>query len=188
MTGFTLTTLLFVVLTGSPSFRVREAASKGLCRMSEACPQVVLNGERSQDPEVRERCRQVMNRWYMRHAAKLVDAMEPAVGWPWCDSLGGPFRDEDGWEMEICMDRSAWNLEDRKRFLTLAQKEGYPPGHAWNAYREATRRWLVELVAQRKDAAYFLRCLVEGHLQQCRHYGYPPRYGLFESIAAPKGD
>jgi hypothetical protein len=178
MQSLTLTTLIFVTLAGSPRYSVRQAASSGLQLLSDYAPAVILAGESSIDAETAVRCQAVMNRWYQRHAAEIVDRLEPAIGWPWCDSLTTNCTDQTGTPLELEWDRRAWNLHDRQRFLTLAQQQGFPPGHAWNAYREATRLWLIELVAQRRDAAYFLRCLCEGHLHQCRHYSYAPRFGL----------
>ena len=189
MQALTLTTLIFVTLAGSPRFSVRQAASKNLELLAEFAPSVILAGESSADAEIAGRCRAVMNRWYQRHADEIVECLEPAIGWPWCDSLTMSCTDQSGTLLELEWDRRPWNLHDRQRFLTQAQHQGFPPGHAWNAWREATRLWLIELVAQRRDATYFLRCLCEGHLQQCRHYGYNPRYGLpakAELIAAPK--
>jgi hypothetical protein len=189
MQTLTLTTLIFVVLTGSPRFSVRDAASKRLELLADYAPSIILAGESSADAEIATRCRTVMNHWYQRHAAEIVDRLQPAIGWPWCDSLTMNCMDANGTLMELEWDRRDWNLHDRQPFLALAQQQGYPPGHPWNAYREATRLWLIELVAQRRDAAYFLRCLCEGHLQQCRHYGYGPRYGLpapTDLIAAAK--
>jgi len=178
MQTLTLTTLIFVTLAGSPRFSVRQAASTRLEVLADYAPSVILAGESSADPEIATRCRAVMNRWYAKHAVEIVDRLEPAIGWPWCDSLTLSCTDQHGTLLELDWDRHNWNLHDRQRFLTQAQQQGFPPGHPWNAWREATRLWLIELVAQRRDAAYFLRCLCEGHLQQCRHYGYGPRYGL----------
>jgi hypothetical protein len=178
MQALTLTTLICVTLTGSQRYSVRQAASSRLELLSEFAPAVILAGESSRDAETAARCRAVMNRWYQRHATEIVAHLEPAIGWPWCDSLTMYCTDQTGTVMNLEWERGDLNLHDRQRFLILAQQQGYPPGHPWNAYREATRLWLIELVAQRRDAVYFLRCLCEGHLQQCRHYGYAPRFGL----------
>jgi hypothetical protein len=194
MNGITTLTLICVTLAGHPRFATREAASAGLARMVEVCPSVVLTGESSCDPEIRARCKKVMDAWYAKHAAELVDRMEPGIGWPWCDSLR---YGHAGWqafdtrqELEMDWDREGWNLADSHRFLAQAQQQGlgwgpvgddgmfHPRSHPWNAYREATRLWMIEIIAQRRDARYFLRCMCEGHLQQARHYGYSPRYGL----------
>jgi hypothetical protein len=199
MTG-TLLTLIMVVLAGSQSFRVREAASKRLEVLSEVAPGVILAGETHADPEIRKRCKTVMDKWYARHAAELVDALEPAIGWPWCDSLTLSCTDQNGTLLELEWCRDGWNLADRTRFLAEAQhcewrkkddgSDWYGPtkqyAHPWNAWREATRLWMIELIAQRRDVAYFLRCLCEGHLQQCRYYGYEPRHGLVEKVGEPE--
>jgi hypothetical protein len=184
-------TLIFIVLCGHPRYETRAAATRALHQLVDLYPAAVLAGERSAVPEIAERCRLVLNGYFVRHAAELAQALEPAIGWPWCDSLSLSCTDETGALMGLDWDRERWNLHDRQRFLTLAQQQGYPPGHPWNAWREASRLWVEELVSQRRDVAYFLRAMCEGHLQQCRHYGFGPRHGLpprVELIAAPRGE
>jgi hypothetical protein len=153
----------------------------------------VLEGESNPDPEIAYRCRQVMNRYYQTHAEEIADRMEPAIGWPWVDSLTLSCTDQNGELLELEWDRKGWNLYDRQRFLEQAQSSAnvavkqygsgdkqvlQSSGHPWNAWRAATRLWIIELVSQRRDVVYFLRCMCEGHLQQCHHYGYEPRHGL----------
>lgn len=70
--------LVLLALLGSPSFQVRDKATKALGKLTDYRHPVLLAGMTSGDPEVAERCRGING----RHLSRLVARIKGAEEWP----------------------------------------------------------------------------------------------------------
>jgi hypothetical protein len=141
----TLAALVVVTLCGSPNYRMREAAGGRLKLASEVCPGVVLAGEKSNDAEIRERCRQTMGRWFARHADELANAQGKL---PRIDNAPGL----SDWESGGRFEEFACYIKDAGGSVHYMASK-YDCNYWWNTgenvCREATRLWLRDRIAAR---------------------------------------
>jgi hypothetical protein len=149
---------LLVTLCGSQDYRTRDAATRRLIHLADIAIIQLVAGEHSSAPEIRARCRPIVDAWHRRHAGELLDEMLERKPAPWLDMLP---EDYPGREFIV------WPLVSE-----VHQHGGYGTGApAWPDYSEASRRWLLGLVAARIDVGPILDRMRANQQEYCRTHG-----------------
>jgi hypothetical protein len=145
----TVCVLIGLCLCGNGDFRVREKGSKVLYQLVDFSPRTVLDGELGADPEIANRCRLVMNAYFVWHAREFVYLYKPKG---WCR-----------WPYYECV----WYAPD-----------GSPVWNSWSDETEmkqqerATRHAVRDLIAGRIPVQPVMKELMKYDRQFCEFRGW----------------
>jgi hypothetical protein len=152
---------MLLVLLGHPSFSVREAAHAQLARLAPLIWPMLAAWENADDPEIAAHCRALVDQHWrslpLTEKQSIAAQLRPA-GWqklPWLSSL------------------PEWN----HYYLDRAMSGGFGAGGPdWPGYREATRLWLLDMVAAGytpRELLPLLEAMANGDREWCRKNGKP---------------
>jgi hypothetical protein len=156
-----------ITLLGSPSYRQREAATRALQSALPAAVPYLEAADGHRDQEIARRVQRLLARHRREQAEQLASALVPK-GWkqhPWIT-----FQRSDGTcpEDDRCL--RDWCLR-----TAMGRSPCSPP--AWQAYREATRLYLLHLLLERQvtpaEARLLLEDMAEQERQWVREHGRP---------------
>lgn len=159
-TSVSLLILLHITQFGAPHYRQRERASAALTKLLPLAHSYLEAGERSQDAEIAQRCRLLVDKYYQDTAEDKVQHSKPSH-WPrmpWVDMVPSSYQG------------------DYTHYLSRGQKKitagmGQPE---WEEYREGTRFLLRDLYAQRHTQAQvveFLDAMVVNEIEWIKRFG-----------------
>jgi len=147
---------------GSPQFKVRVAAHERLTKSLDAHILAILIGERSDDAEIRCRCQQLASAWYRKHAETLVRQLVP-----------------QGWNQHPWIEPNLLPYGCGQHYLQLADKSGitFRGSPQYERWSEATRLYLVCLVANRQPTAEIIERFCEAEEAWRQLNNLPPHKG-----------
>jgi hypothetical protein len=160
---YSIFVLILIALLGHSNFRVREKASSALTKYATPFFSYLIAAEHSPDLEMRSRAQAIVNQYYKTNAAKLADLELPInwTKWPCIDML---------------VDR-----DDRQDIIWYWWRVagGATEEHTVNEapefryYREATRLWIVNQVANRVEVREILKGMCKEEIARNRWLNWP---------------
>lgn len=147
--------LVVIMLMGSPVYRVRVNAFNHLYRLDTLPIHLLMISENHPDKEISSRSKLLVDRFFEKHAEEIVKTLKPD-GWtiyPWIIT-----QNDDGKYQYTTLNSymeglRSENFEDKSPLFPM-----------WS---EATKRYLIDCVKQRKDTGSILAIFIHYHREWC---------------------
>ena len=153
--------LVVIIFLGSPAYRTLVAAFNYLSRLDSVPIRLLIQAESHSDKEIASRAKLIVDRWFCKNAEKIVKELKPK-GWddyPWICT-----KNWDG----------RWSYGIDNGYLEQLKEERFqdsPPKYPM--WSEATRRYLTDLIRQRKDTTEIIDGFCEMQRRWCKENGHP---------------